>query len=355
MEYERLRHEQKEFRSRGVYRGIGLASFVENSNPSAATYGQGGASIAAQDSCTVGLTATGGVTVAASINELGQGAHAVIAQVTATAIGIPLERVKVLMGDTDVTPYGGGNWGSRGTGIGGEAALQAGKALRANILSFVARLTETEASLLDVRNGNVVEAATGLQCMTLEEVARTAYFRTDRVPRDFQPELTVTRSYAQKAYTGVYANGIQGSYLEVDVDTGFVTLLAHWVVDDCGTIVNPLLVDEQIRGAVVQGIGAALFEECVYSPEGQLLNGSLADYLVPMAGEIPAIQVAHTCTPTATSELGAKGAGEAGTAGAPAAIMNAINDALKPFRARVFTQPFTPQRILAALGKVKDA
>ena len=145
------------------------------------------------------------------------------------------------MGDTDATPYGGGNWGSRGTGIGGEAVLQAGKALRANILTFVARLTETEASLLDVRDGNVVDAATGAQRMTLEEVARTAYFHTDRVPRDFQPELTVTRSYAQKTYTGVYTNGIQASYLEVDVDTGFVTLLRHWVVDDCGTIVNPLL------------------------------------------------------------------------------------------------------------------
>ncbi len=354
MDYERLRREQKDLRGRGVYRGIGLASFVENSNPSSATYGQGGASIAVQDSCTMKLTATGGVTVAASINELGQGAHAVVAQVAATAMHIPLERVKVLMGDTDATPYGGGNWGSRGTGIGGEAVLQAGKALRANILSFVARLSETEASLLDVRNGNVVEAATGAQRMTLEEVARTAYFHTDRVPRDFQPELTVTRSYAQKAYTGVYSNGIQGSYLEVDVETGFVTLLRHWVVDDCGTIVNPLLVDEQIRGAVVQGMGAALFEECVYSPEGQLLNGSLIDYLVPMAGEIPPIEVGHTCTPTATSELGAKGAGEAGTAGAPAAIMNAINDALKPFAARVYTQPFTPQRILAALGKIKD-
>src|SRR5690606_3528782 len=124
-----------------------------------------------------------------------------------------------------------------GTGIGGEAVLQAGKALRAGILSFVARLRDAEPSLFDIRDGLVVEAASGAPCLTLEEVARTAYFRTDRVPRDFQPELTVTRSYAQKAYAGVYTNGIQGSYLEVDPDTGFVTLLRHWVVDDCGTVV----------------------------------------------------------------------------------------------------------------------
>lgn len=353
MDYARLRAEQADLRGRGVYRGIGLASFVENSNPSSATYGQGGASIAAQDACTVKLAATGGITVAASINEIGQGAHSVVAQIAATAVGLPIERIKVVLGDTDATPYGGGNWGSRGTGIGGEAVLQASKALRANILSFVARLAETEASLLDIRDGYVVEARTGAPYMTLEEVARTAYFRTERVPKDFQPELTVTRSYAQRAYAGIYTNGIQASYLEVDADTGFVKLLKHWVVDDCGTIVNSLLVDEQIRGAVVQGIGAALYEECIYSPEGQLMNGSLVDYLVPLAGEMPDIEVAHTCTPTATSELGAKGAGEAGTAGAAAAVMNALNDALKPFNARVFEMPFTPERILRALKKVE--
>ena len=124
------------------------------------------------------------------------------------------------------------------------------------------------------------------------------------------------------------------------------------MVEDCGTAVNPLLVDEQVRGGVVQGLGGALFEECLYYGAGQLLNGTLADYLVPMAGEMPDIDVAHLATPTATSELGAKGVGEAGTAGAPAAVMNAINDALSPFGARVAAQPFTPERILRALGRV---
>jgi carbon-monoxide dehydrogenase large subunit len=353
MDYSALRTEQATLRKRSIYRGIGLASFIENSNPSSATYGQGGASIASQDACTIKLMATGGITVSSSINELGQGAYAVIAQVAATLVGVPIEQVKVVIGDTETTPYGGGNWGSRGTGIGGEAVLQAGKALRANILNFVARLTESEASLFDIRHGTVVAVKTGAPCMTLEEVARTAYFQTERVPQDFQPELTVTRSYAQKTYTGAYTNGIQGSYLEVDVDTGFVKLLKHWVVDDCGTIVNPLLVDEQIRGATVQGIGAALYEECLYSPEGQLLNGSLMDYLVPMAGEMPDIEVGHICSPTATSELGAKGAGEAGTAGAAAAITNALNDALSPFSVQLLTMPFTPESVLRALGKVK--
>ncbi|MEO7726024.1 MAG: molybdopterin cofactor-binding domain-containing protein, partial [Burkholderiales bacterium] len=352
MNYSALRADQAELRKRGCYRGIGLAAFVEMSNPSAATYGQGGASIAAQDGCTIKLTATGGIICAASINEIGQGAATIVAQIAASAVGVTLDKVKVVIGDTDVTPYGGGNWGSRGTGIGGEAVLQAGNALRQNILTFVARLTQTEASLLDIRHGKVVDAATGAERMTLEEVARTAYFRCDKVPKDFSPELVVTRHYAQKTYDGICTNGIQGCYLEVDVDTGFVNLLRHWVVDDCGTVINPLLVDEQIRGGVVQGFGAALFEECIYSPEGQLSNGSLIDYLVPMAREMPDIEVGHVSTPTATSELGAKGAGEAGTAGSPAAVMNAINDALKPFGARVTAQPFTPERILRALGQV---
>ena len=132
-----------------------------------------------------------------------------------------------------------------------------------------------------------------------------------------------------------------------------VTLLKHWCIEDCGTVINPQLVDEQIRGGVVQGIGAALFEHCLYDARGQLLNGNMADYLVPMACEMPDIEVGHVVTPTADSELGAKGAGEAGTAGAPGAVMNAINDALRPLGATPLTDmPFTPDKILRALGRL---
>jgi carbon-monoxide dehydrogenase large subunit len=172
---------------------------------------------------------------------------------------------------------------------------------------------------------------------------------------DFQSELTVTRHYTPREYGFTFTNGIQASYVEVDTETGFVKLLKHWCVEDCGTVINPMLVDEQIRGGIVQGIGGAMFEECIYSEEGQLLNGSMADYLVPMAGEMPDMIIAHVQTPTKTSELGAKGAGEAGTAGAPGAVMNAINDALAPLNANVSVQPFTPQRVLAALGKISEA
>ena len=187
--------------------------------------------------------------------------------------------------------------------------------------------------------------------MPLAELGRIAYFRPDTLPPDFQSELTVTRHYTPRQYGFTFTNGIQASHVEVDPDTGFVKLLKHWCVEDCGTVINPMLVDEQIRGGVVQGIGAALYEECLYGPDGQLLNGNMADYLVPMAGEMPDIVCAHIETPTKQSQLGAKGVGEAGTAGAPAAVMNAINDALSPFAARVSSMPFTPEKILRALSK----
>ena len=128
-------------------------------------------------------------------------------------------------------------------------------------------------------------------------------------------------------------------------------ILKHWVVEDCGTVINPQLVDEQVRGGVIQGLGGALMEECRYDDQGNMVNANMADYLVPMAGEMPDIEVGHVETPTADSELGAKGAGEAGTAGAPAVVMKAINDALSPFNARLLHQPITPERILKALGK----
>ena len=209
-----------------------------------------------------------------------------------------------------------------------------------------------DASALGVRRDEVVDAATLESLLPLSELGRVAYFRPDTLPAGFTPELMVTRHYAQRDYPFIFTNGVQASYVEVDTDTGFVKLLKHWAVEDCGRVINPMLVDEQIRGAIVQGIGGALYEECLYDSTGQLLNGSMADYLVPMSAEMPDIVVAHVQTPTASSQLGAKGAGEAGTAGAPAAVMNAINDALRPFNAAVFSQPFTPEKILRALGVV---
>ncbi len=263
---------------------------------------------------------------------------------------MPIERVRVITGDTDNTPYGGGTWASRAAGIGGEAAWQAGKALRGNVLAAAASILQADPQALDIRNGVVVDADTGRERLPLEEVARIVYFRPDTLPPGFQAEFMATRHYVPRAYPFAFTNGVQASYLDVDIRTGEVRLLKHWCVEDCGTVINPQLVDEQIRGGIVQGIGGALFEHCLYDAEGQMLNANMMDYLVPMAAEMPDIEVGHVVTPTSDSELGAKGAGEAGTAGAPGCVMNAVNDALRSLGAAPITQmPITPERVLAAL------
>jgi len=351
MDYAGLRAEQARLRERGIHRGIGFASFVEVTNPSAAFYGVGGARISSQDGATALLDATGAVFCHTGVTEQGQGAESVVAQCVASAVGVPIERVRVITGDTDNVPYGGGTWASRAAGIGGEAAWQAGKALRANVLAAAASILQADPQALDIRAGVVVDADTGRERMGIEEVARIVYFRPDTLPPGFQAELLVTRHYVPRAWPFAFTNGVQASYLEVDTTTGFVTLLKHWCVEDCGTVINPQLVDEQIRGGIVQGIGAALLEHCVYDDDGQLLNGNMMDYLVPMAPDMPDIEVGHVVTPTTDSELGAKGAGEAGTAGAPACIMNAVNDALRPLGAApIVEMPITPERVLLALG-----
>jgi carbon-monoxide dehydrogenase large subunit len=353
MRYDELRAEQAELRKQGLYRGIGLASFIEVTNPSAAFYGVGGARISSQDGATVRLDATGAIICASGVTEQGQGTEAVLAQCVASAFGVPIERVRVITGDTDNVPYGGGTWASRAAGIGGEAAWQAGKALRANVVAVAASILQADPTALDIREGVVVDADSGRERIGLDEVARIAYFRPDTLPPGFQAELMATRHYVPRAWPFAFTNGVQASYLEVDVETGFITLLRHWCVEDCGTVINPQLVDEQVRGGVVQGIGAALLEHCIYDERGQLQNGTMADYLVPMAPEMPDIDVGHVVTPTADSELGAKGAGEAGTAGAPGAVANALNDALQPFGISPITAiPLTPDRILKALGKI---
>jgi len=352
MDYPALRAEQEALRKKGIYRGIGIAALIELTNPSAAFYGVGGARIASQDGATARLDPNGGVTVMVSVGEQGQGNDAIYTQIAADAVGVDMAQVRVVTGDTEVTPYGGGTWASRGAGIGGEAVLLAGEALRANMVKLASVILKREVHTLDIYRGTVIDTASREVLSSVAEIGRIAYFRSDLLPRDFTPELSVTRHFAQRDYPFIFTNGVQASYVEVDPDTGFVKLLKHWAVEDCGRVINPRLVDEQIRGAIVQGIGGALLEECLYDDQGLMLNANMADYLVPMCAEMPDIEVAHIETPTRSSKLGAKGAGEAGTAGAPAAVMNAINDALSPFGTAVTSQPLTPEKILRALGKV---
>jgi len=352
MNYEALREQQGAAREKGDYLGIGIATYIEITSPGPEFYGIGGAPISAQDGCSVRLDPGGNAVVHTGTTEQGQGTDTIIAQIVASALGVTMDRVKVISGDTEAAPYGGGTWASRGAGIGGEAALQAGRKLRDHALRLAGLFLQADPASLDIRDNAIVEAASGAQRMPLPELARIAHFRQDELPKDVSPMLVGTHNYTPRQYPFAFTNGAHGALVRVDPQTGFVTLLKHWVVDDCGTPINPLLIEEQIRGGVVQGLGGALYEECLYDERGQLLNGSLAGYLLPMAGEMPDIEISHAVTPTREGALGAKGAGEAGVAAAPAAAMNAINDALAPFGAEITTMPMTPERILRSLGKI---
>ncbi len=349
MGYEQLRKDQQSDRASGIYRGIGLVSMVEVTNPSPMFYGVGGAAIAAQDGASIRLDAAGALHVSCSVTEQGQGTNTILAQIAADVFGVDIERVKVTTGDTANVPYGGGTWASRGAGIGGESVLLAAEALKSQVLDVAASILQTSTDTLDIDAGTVVNSADGAERINLAELGKTVYYRANELPPDIKPELIATRHYRVTDYPFVFTNSAMAAHVEVDTETGFVKVLDFWVVEDCGRVINPKLVDEQIRGGVVQGIGGALYEECLYDDDGQLLNATMADYLVPMAAEMPDIHVVHVETPTTTSTLGAKGAGEAGTGGAPAAIMNAVNDALRPLNASIHQMPMTPERILKAL------
>jgi carbon-monoxide dehydrogenase large subunit len=351
MDYPGLRQEQETLRAKGIYRGIGFASMIEITNPSAMFYGVGGIRVSAQDGCTVKMEPSGSVVVLHGCGEQGQGTETIYAQIAADALGVSMENVRLVTGDTEVTPYGGGTWASRGAGVGGEATWQAARALRENILALAAMITQSPVDDLDIADGVVIDRASGKEKITLAECGRIAYFRPDTLD-NFQPELVVTRHFVPKQFPFCFTNGVLTCHLEVNINTGMIRPLKFWCVEDCGTVLNPQLVDEQIRGGIAHGLGPTLYEQCLYDERGQLLNGSLVDYLVPMAGEMPDMEIGHVTTPTRESEIGAKGAGEAGTAGTPGAIMNALNDALAPFGTELSDMPFTPEKVLRALGKV---
>lgn len=353
MNYAELRAEQARLREKGIHRGIGVASFIKGTAPGPqGYYGAGGAPISLQDACTIKLEPNGGVICAVGVTEQGQGANTVMGQIAATALGVPIESVRVLSGDTDAVPYGGGTYGSRATAIGGEAVYQAALDLRAEILSIAGVLLQAEPGTLDIADGVVVNKDGGTKRMPLSEIGRIGHFQLGELPNSVQPILSHTRRYRLLDDLYIFTNGIHGAHVEVDVETGFIKLLKMWVVEDCGRVINPQLADEQVRGGCVQGLGGALYEHCVYDDAAQLTNGTLADYLVPMASEMPDIDVMHIQTPTSVTELGAKGVGESGTGAAPAVIMNAVNDALRPFNAHVTTQPITPEVILTTLGRI---
>jgi carbon-monoxide dehydrogenase large subunit len=351
LDLPKLRAENEALRQRGIFRGIGFATFVERT----ATAAPSAAHIRKatwQDGITLAIDPSGAVRCAITVTDQGQGTHAVIGQIVADALGVSTDRVRVVSGDSQATPYGSGVRASRGTPVGGELALQASRQLREVVLKAAAGLLQMQPQALDMRDGVITPLSGGTPSMSLADLAEIVYFKSQMLPAGPQINLSLSMHLGHDWPALVPTNGIQASLVEVDTRTGFVRLLRHWAVDDFGTVVNPLLVSEQVRGGIAQGIGQALYEELVYSEEGQLTNGTFADYFLPAAADLPDIIVEHIETPWPHTALGAKGAGEAGTTGAVGAVLNAVNDAIRPLGTKITELPMTPARLLKALGRL---
>jgi len=346
-DYDRLRRDQQAARSGGRHVGIGLSCFVELTGPGAQFYGVGGAPISGQEGTTIRIESGGGVTALVGVTNQGQGTHTAIAQIIADELDVPLDDVAVLSGDTAVVPYGGGTWASRGMPIGGSATLLAARALGERIRTVAARLLEAHAADIELGGARAVVRGSPERGLSYADLARAVHFRSNEL-RGVEPSLEATVHYTNpQAWT--FTNGAHLAVVEVDVETGRVRVLRYVAVDDCGRIVNPALVEGQIAGGIAQGLGGALKEHCVYDDAGQLLSATLMDYAVPTFADVPPIEMHHIETPAPGIAGGFKGAGEAGATGAPAAILNAVNDALAPLGVMLTDQPITAERIVRAI------
>lgn len=348
MSYDALRAEQRRLRDAKILRGIGIASFVELTAPGAGLYGPAGTPVTAIDECRIRLEADGGVRVETGATDQGQGTLTGVRQVVAGILGVALDSVRVTTSDSSGA-RGSGAWASRGLSMAGEAAALASADLKKHILEAAAALLQRCPGSLSIENG-FISSIDGAG-MSLEALAKTAWYNPVELPAGISERLALSRSFVLQGRPHLMANGVQAALAEVDPETGVVTLLKHWVVEDCGHLVNPALVDGQIMGGVAQGIGAALMESCHYDQTGQLLNGSFLDYTLPRADNVPEIEVHHISTPQAGTALGIKGVGEAGTIGAPAAVWAAINDAIAPLGASITAQPITSEMVATACAK----
>ncbi len=348
MDYPALRVTQAASRKAGRIEGIGVATLVELTAPGAGIYGAQEVDVTAEDTATVALLPSGTVRVQVGCTDQGQGTLTGVGQLVAARLGLRPEDVAVAAGDS-AGPVGGGAWASRGLAIGGTAAWRAADAVAARLLDIAATLLQEDAATLSLADGHVVDRR-GAARLAVAEVAKIAHYRQHQLPPEVSTDLSASRSFVPKSTPYYTANGIQACHLAIDPETGAIELLNHWVVEDCGRVVNPALVDGQIVGGVVQGLGAALMERCVYDGDGNLLTGSLMDYALPRAGWVPPIHIDHVETPQPGTETGVKGAGEAGIVGAIAAVWCAVNDALRPLGAQATVQPFTAERMLRVLG-----
>ena len=343
--YDALRERQRRLREQGRYVGVGFSPFVEQGGWAAeiaADMGFPGAGYL--DAVCVTVEPDGSVTLTTGLQSNGQGHATVLAQLAADGLGVRPEDVRVVQGDTAATAYSTGSWGSRTAVIAGGSVLRATADVRQKLLEIAANELEASEHDLELEDGVVAVRGSPTRSLTVAGIAAAAY--AARAPSGVDPMLTSTRSYDPPA---TYSNACIACVVEVDAETGRVTVERIVAVEDCGTVLNPLLVDGQVAGAVAQGVGAVLYEGLPYGEDGQFLAGSLGEFLYPTAPELPDVEVDHLVTPSPLTEGGIKGMGEGGLIGAPAAVVNAIADALSPFGVSIDGTPLRPCDILAAI------
>ncbi len=330
--------------------GIGHAVYCEQAAHGTSVYhGWGIPMVPGYEGCNARLSPDGVLELRIGAHSHGQGLETTLAQVAHTVLGIDEERVRLVHGDTAMSPYSTGTWGSRCAVMSGGAVAQACEALAARIRPIAAALLEAPADALVLRDGAACHLPSGRR-VSLAEVAHAWYRAPQRMPADANPAgLEVTAGYKANPDTGTFSYAAHAVALAVDTDTGEVELLDYVICEDGGTLLNPLVVDGQILGGLAQGIGTALYEEMPFDDEGQPLAATLADYLLPGATEVPMARISHMETPSPHTRFGQKGLGEGGAIAPPAAIVNAINDALAPLGVEITECPASPRRILAAL------
>jgi aerobic carbon-monoxide dehydrogenase large subunit len=299
------------------------------------------------------LAPDGGLEVRAGIQSIGQGLETTLAQIASECLGIDPNAVQVKLGDTELSPYSSGAWGSRGIVWAGGATARACKELAERVARIGAAMLQTDASSVTVRDGAVYGPRGSV---SLADIARAFYLAPSDLPGDIDPHgLEVTGGYAPSRITGVHTGSVHATVVAVDPETGGVELLDYVVTEDAGVLINPMIVDGQIAGGTAQGIGSALYEEMPFNQQGQPLAATLADYLLPGSVDVPNVRILHTETPSPYTEFGQKGVGEGGAIGPAAAIANAVNDALHPLGVEITEIPITPPRILAALAKARGS
>jgi carbon-monoxide dehydrogenase large subunit len=343
-----FRKRQQEARAKGRHLGIGFATFSERTGYGSPAFAARGMEITPGWE-TVHLTVDPSGFVEARIGSSphGQGLRTTLAQIIADEIGVTPDVIKVVHGDTDRAPYGWGTFASRSLVISGGATLIAAQKVRAKLIKIASHLLEAAPGDIVLKDGEAKVAGTD-RSVAIAKIAREAYTQTHRFKGDIEPGLTETGHYDPP---GTFSNACHVAIVEVDVETGRTTVEKYLVAEDAGRIINPMIADGQVHGGVAQGIGNALLEEIVYDEIGAPLTATLADYMPPTAREIPTIELHHIETPSTESITKAKGLGEGGAIGAPAAVVNAINDALTPFGVQIDEIPATPQRVRAALRR----